>query len=451
MLGAQAGSSMALLAWILVFWRSVMGHPPSIWTAPARWALLACWVWATPPALAQTEAPLGLEEAVAAALERTRIMAAADAAAQSARELAVAAGQRPDPQLRWSLDNLPVNGPDRFSTTRDFMTMRSVSIMQTLPSNAKRQARIERQLREVDAVVMEREQRLAALRAEVGLAWLDRLLRERRTDLLQLQVDQSRALVQGTEAAHRSGRVPLTEVLSARAALAQQEQSLLLALAERTQARRNLARFTGQPPDQPLAEAALWRQKPIGIDSSELGQRLPDLAAMQAREGVAQAEAEVARQELRPDWSVEVTYSQRGPQYSNMASIAVSVPLPWDRAQRQQRELAARLLRVNELQAEREEQTRDRLLQVQQWEQEWRSGLEQLDWLDARRKPLVQQHLDAALAEYRGGRAALTTVLQARQDALTLELERAELERSTAGAWTRLRYLITEQPAKARP
>jgi hypothetical protein len=40
---------------------------------------------------------------------------AQDATASAARDMAVAAGQRPDPVLKLGINNLPVNGPDRFS------------------------------------------------------------------------------------------------------------------------------------------------------------------------------------------------------------------------------------------------------------------------------------------------------------------------------------------------
>ena len=72
--------------------------------------------------IAHAAEALSLPQAVQAALARSLALGAQDAAARSARDMAVAAGQRPDPVLRLSLDNVPLSGPDRFSTTRDFMT-----------------------------------------------------------------------------------------------------------------------------------------------------------------------------------------------------------------------------------------------------------------------------------------------------------------------------------------
>ncbi len=291
-------------------------------------------------------------------------------------------------------------------------------------------------------------QRVAQLQTEVAQAWLERRMQEQRWLLLQAQISEARVLVQTTEAALRGGQGSTADALSAREALAQLEQGLIGAQAERANARLTLARFTGGPPDQPLADPPPMPFNPAPVNTAD---ELPDLKALQAREAVARAEAEVARQELKPDWSAEIMFSQRGSRFSNMVSIGVSVPLLWDQPQRQQRELAARLARVNELEAEREEQTRERLLQVQRWQLDWRAGLERLAYLDAQRQPLAAQRVDAALAAYRGGREGLGPVLQARRDALNLALERLALERDTAGLWAQLEYLIPDSATGVKP
>ena len=430
---------------------------PTTRSRTLRHALATAIAWlaiATTPAAAATPEPLSLDAAVRSALARSRGLQASDAAAAGARDMAVAAAQRPDPVLRLSLDNLPVNGPDRFSTTRDFMTMRSVALMQTLPDADKRRARGDRFEREADAALSERTQRLAELQQAVAQAWLERRLQEQRVHLLQAQTDEARVLVNTTEAATRAGRGATTDWIAAREALAQLEQALIGAQADAANARLTLARWTGGPPQQPLAE--LPAISLTTLDAHTLSARvedLPDLLVLRSREAVARAEAELARQEQRPDWTAELMFSQRGSQYSNMVSIAVSVPLQWDAPRRQQRELAARLARVNGLQAEREEQARERRLQVERWQQDWHAGLARLAFLQRERQPLAEQRTETALAAYRGGREGLGAVLQARRQVLELQLERINLERETAGLWARLEYLIpdTATVQAARP
>ena len=85
---------------------------------------------AVAPACADTP-PLTLETAVRHALHRSAAHQAAESATQASAEAAVQAGQLPDPMLKLGIDNLPVEGPDRWSISRDFMTMRRIGIEQS--------------------------------------------------------------------------------------------------------------------------------------------------------------------------------------------------------------------------------------------------------------------------------------------------------------------------------
>lgn len=138
--------------------------------------------------IAHAAEALSLPQAVQAALARSPALGARDAAARSARDMAVAAGQRPDPVLRLSLDNVPLSGPDRFSTTRDFMTAKSVSLMQTLPSAAKRQARSARFEREAQTAEAGRVEQTATIGRETAMAWLERYALEQRLAVLHEQL-----------------------------------------------------------------------------------------------------------------------------------------------------------------------------------------------------------------------------------------------------------------------
>ncbi len=62
---------------------------------------------------------------------------------------------------------------------------------------------------------------------------------------------------------------------------------------------------------------------------------------MMKQEAVARADIDIARTATRSDWTIEVMYSQRGPDYSNMMSLNVSKPIQWSESRRQGREVAA--------------------------------------------------------------------------------------------------------------
>lgn len=82
-----------------------------------------------------------LPEAQRRALEIAPQVAGQGAATRAAREMAAAAGRRPDPVLKLGVENLPIDGPDRFTIGRDFMTMRRVGVMQEFTRKDKLSSR----------------------------------------------------------------------------------------------------------------------------------------------------------------------------------------------------------------------------------------------------------------------------------------------------------------------
>ncbi|MDQ6683686.1 MAG: TolC family protein, partial [Pseudomonadota bacterium] len=118
--------------------------------------------------------PLTLDDALRLAQERSRQLPAQEAAARSAREMAVAAGQRPDPILTAGINDFPVSRPNAFSLTRDSFTMRQIGVMQELTRGSKLEARSARMEREADVATAGRAVALATLQRDTAIAWLDR-------------------------------------------------------------------------------------------------------------------------------------------------------------------------------------------------------------------------------------------------------------------------------------
>lgn len=400
-------------------------------------------------AAAQTTAsdqPLTLHTALRVAQERSYALVAQDAAAQSAREMAVAAERLPDPMLRLSIDNLPVDGPKRYSLTDDFMTMRSVGLTQTFTREDKRHARAARFEREADTAQAARAMQLANLRRGTALAWFDRYYQQQRVALLSTQRDETALQIEAADAAFRGGRGAQADVFMARSSVARIEDRIRDAQAREANATTALARWVGDLAAAPLGDAPPISQTRLAAHMlAHQLDRHPDIALMASKEAVTRAEAEVARQEKRADWSVSLMYSQRGAAFSNMASIVVSVPLQWDQKNRQDRELAARLAKAEQARAERAEMTRAHLAETERWLATWRSNLERLADYDATLIPLAAERTRAALAAYRGGHGALAGVLEARRSEIDTRVERLRIEMETAGLWVELEYLIPSE------
>lgn len=412
----------------------------------ARWALLSALAIAG-AAAAQGAETLSLDRALQIAQQRSRQLVAQGAAASAAREMAAAAGQLPDPTLRAGINNLPVDGPDRLSLSRDFMTMRSVALMQELTHGDKRRARAGRFEREAEMAEAMRLAALVALRSDTARAWLERHFQERALALLQSQRDEAALQVQAAEAAWRGGRGAQADIFAARTAVAQLDERLKQAAQQVAVARTMLARWVGEEGLQPLAAPpALDLSR---ADAQAISARVahhPEIAVMARQEALAQAEAELAERNRRADWSVELMLSQRGSAYSNMVSVNVSIPLQWDRKNRQDRELSAKLATVEQVRAQREEAERAHAADVQAWLQEWQGRRDRLGHYDEALLPLAAQRTQAAVAAYRGGSGPLGAVLEARRMEIELRLERLRLEQEAAALWARLEYLVPTAP-----
>jgi outer membrane protein TolC len=387
------------------------------------------------------DAPLTLAEAQRRAVARSTMLPAQDAAATAAKEMAVAAGQWPDPVLKFGVDNLPVSGPDAWSFTKDFMTMGRIGVMQEILSSDKRERRAERYEREAHKAEVEKSVVQATVARDAALAWIDRYYAEATVALIAQQTAEAALEIEGAEFAYRAGRGTQAEVFAARgvrAALAEKASEARRRVASAT---TMLARWVGPGADAPLAGTPEFATVPL--DRARLADQLehhPQIAMLAQAESVADAEAKVAQADRDPNWSVEVYYQQRGPGYGNMMSFGINVPLPWDRANRQDRDVAAKLALADQARAQREDALRTHIAEVTSMLEEWENGRERLALYADSLLPLARDRTEAAVTAYRGGKGALSDVLAARRNELDVRRDALMLERETARLWAQLSF-----------
>ncbi|TFW29164.1 TolC family protein [Massilia horti] len=405
--------------------------------------------WATGAALlclcfvAEAADLLSLPEAQRLAVARSRQIAAENAAIDAARAMSVAAGQLPDPVLKAGVDNFPVTGPDRGSLTADFMTMRRIGISQEFIRSDKRSLRSERYLREADRTLAEKDKAIATVERDTAIAWLDRYYAEAMTSIVAAQRERAQGEEQAADAAYRSGRGSQADVLAAKAAVLQFDDRLDESMRRARSATIALGRWVGDAAARPLAGQPMIDT--IRLDPSTLDTQLvhhPEVAAMVRQEEIAALEARLAQANKKADWTVEVAYQQRGPSFSNMVSVGVSVPLQWDQKNRQDRELAAKLALAEQRRAERDEMLREHVAETRALIGEWQTNRARLTRQTHELIPLAKERSEAVLAAYRGGKAMLVDVLAARRNELDVRLAALQLEADTARLWAQLNFLF---------
>jgi outer membrane protein TolC len=392
------------------------------------------------PAFA-ADVPLTLTQAQSLAVARSRQVAAQDMAVLSSREMAVAAGQLPDPVLKLGVDNLPVSGSDRLSLTSDFMTMRRIGVMQEVTRADKRQWRATHYDRSAEKSLAEKAIAIAAIQRDTALAWLDRYYAEQMAAAIAELAAQARLEIAAAEGAYRAGRGSQADIFAARSALASVDDRYSEIQRRARNAKTMLARWIGVVAEDPLVgqpAVESIRFDPAMLDT-EFGHH-PQIDVLNKQIDIAEADAKLAQADKSADWSVEVAFQQRGPEYGNMVSVGLSLPLQWDQKNRQDRELSAKLAMVEQATAERDEMLRQHVAETRAMILEWENDRERSARYERELIPLAKQRTEAVAGAYRGGKASLAELLAARGNQIDVRIQALQLQADTARLWAQLNF-----------
>ncbi len=387
-------------------------------------------------------AGLSFDEATRLAREQAPALQAQRSALDGAQAVLPSAATLPDPRLIVGLDNLPVTGADRFSTTADFMTMQRIGLMQEVPNSAKReartagaQARIEREraLLSVTELTVRRDAALAWLAvyyAEDRAAQLSGLERENR--LLQDTLDARIASGQALPAERTMSRIDALMIADRRDD----------ALRDVERARASLRRWVGARAAEPLEGGPPALQVSAEQLRADL-HRHAELAPYDAMQAMARAEAREADAEQRGDWGWELVYSRR-PQYGDMMSFQLVFDLPWDRERRQQPQLIAKQREMARIESERADTLRRHAEEIDAQLAELKALDTQHARLERQALALNSERVALTLASYQAGRGDLGAVLVARREAVETRLRLIDLDAQRAALRVRLNTLIAE-------
>ena len=202
-------------------------------------------------------APLTLDQALDLAVQRSEATRSARAGVSGASEAARAAGQLPDPVLRAGVDNLPVTGGDRLSTTRDSMTMKRIGIGQEWVSAEKRAAR----QAAAEAMVSRESVRVQAAAADVrlqtALAYLDAFYAGESLKLTTLSEHHLHEELEAAKGRLSSSVGSSQEVLAATSARGIAEDESADIRQQQSAAQVALERWVGVPSDELAAPVSL--------------------------------------------------------------------------------------------------------------------------------------------------------------------------------------------------
>ncbi|WP_353957287.1 TolC family protein [Pelomonas sp. SE-A7] len=413
-------------------------HAPRLVAKRIRQALLLSGAFFAFPAFA-----LSYTEALSLAERQNPALRAQQANVDGAVALQVAAGSLPDPRLSVGIENLPTSGMDRWSPTRDFMTMQRIGLMQEVPNSAKRVAQADvaeaRAARERAMLVVQRLQ----VRQALGLAWVGARSVEQRRALLKDLVAENQRLQQTLPSRIAGGAAGAAELLMARQEALSLADRLDDLQRDADKARSALRRLIGPQADEPLdGDVTLPQMEPDEL-RAKLHQHA-ELAPYPAMQAMTRAELREAQAESRGDWAWEVAYSRRGRQWGDMVSFQLSFDLPWQKDRRQQPAIAAKQREAARVESEREEAERRHRQELDEQLAELQSLGNQIARMQSEGLTLGRERLTLAMSSYQSGKSDLGAVLAARGQLLELRLRLIDLQSQQTLLRVRLNSLAEE-------
>ena len=375
--------------------------------------------WATP-------APLTLEAALRLAVERSDASRAAHASLLSATETLRMAGQLPDPVLRVGIDNLPSTGPDRFSATRDSMTMKRIGLSQEWLSADKRLSLEAAARAGVEREMTQQKVADASTRLQTALAYVDASYSAEMLQLATLMEHHAHEELEASRARLSSATGSSQEVLLSTGARGSAEDDSADIRQQQNTARLALQRWVGTMPDElaPLPSIA------VPGESAYL-ERHPVIVAMQRSLDVAAQAAAVAGTNRKPNWTWEVSYGQRTG-YSDMVSVGVTIPLAIAPGERQDREAAAKLALVQKAEAELAEAMRTAIAEYQGLRSDDQRLQERIERYRTGVVSVAAQRTSAVTAAYRSNQASLVVLFEARHAEVDTRRKLLGLQRDLA-------------------
>lgn len=387
--------------------------------------------------------PLSFDAALAIAVSETPTLRVEAAQIDAARQMAIPAGELPDPKLVLGIDNLPITGTDSFSLDRDFMTMRRIGVMQEFPNDAKRGARVAAARGRVALTEAQaRITRLAVLR-ETAVAWIARDAVERQLARIDALDGENRLFDAAVRARIAGGKGSALEAVAPRQEAAMIDSRRDELTARRQQAIAALKRWIGPRAEAPLAGSVPdWPIAHVTLEHALHGH--PELAIFEPKGRVLDAEVAEAQAEKKPDWALELAYQKRGSQFGDMAMVQVSFDLPVFAATRQDPKIAARLAERVGLDAEREAVLREHAAMLETDFAEYQRLANAVKRQRGVLLPLAGEKVDLAMAGWRGGKGELTDLIMARRERIDAELMAIALEGERRQMAARLRYAYSE-------
>lgn len=388
-----------------------------------------------------SERPLTVQQAVALASTDQPSVAAYESDAIAFEQAAVAARSLPDPVVSAGIQNYPVTGMNAPSPTRDEMTMYTIGVMREQIRRSQREAEAARLRAEAAVSRFQGSARQRTIQRDVMKAWIDGVEARSKQALLARVIGDLKTGQKVMEAGVPTGASSPALALEAQAEVSLAESELADAKGAEQRARGVLRRWIGAAADRPLPDYIPRIDLPSGVAPDFDAH--PEVLVANAEETAARRQGDVARAQRRPNvsWSAMVGFR---PDYGEMASVQVSIPLQLNRRNLQDRKIAEAEARANAALLRAEDTKRDLAGQYSEALADYRSADARIDEIGGRAIPSLEASFKAAEARYEGGQGSLELPLNIVRRYVETNIQLVEQQGAKARAAADLLYLTGE-------
>lgn len=390
-------------------------------------------------------AALSLEQTLDLAQRYSAELSASRNQVRAFGAMADSARQLPDPELKFGIENLPVQGSNARRFTREGMTMQRVGVMQTFVSADKRERKADTLLAQSASASAQEQVIRAQLQRDTAQAWLDLALSEKAAQAARQLLNETGRQIPVQRSGVASGSAAASSTLALQSALSAMRDNLTLAERDVSLAQTRLYQLTGETFDGVAGALPRYQRLPAEPQTLEQGVSAHPEVVLAAREAdVAKARSAQSAVASKPDVGVEVYYARRAEAYGDLAGVMFTVGMPIFQSHRQDKDYAADVSRAMEANDRLSQATRDRVALVRSLVAEYQAA--QTLWRRKQQEivPLSQQRLLVVTAEYRSGQATLDAVLDARRSLLDAQLSAINAEKEMAQRWAAVRYLTVQ-------
>lgn len=406
--------------------------------------LLSCLLFAQ-AAGAEQDTPLTLIDAERLALSEEPGALALEDRASAFEASAIAAGQLPDPKLRLGLANYPIQSGD-FSS--EAMTQAQLGLRQSFPAGRSLAVRNERFRHLAAEMDQQADARRRDVREAVRIAWLNVFFWTEAGNVVSESRPYFQDLVEVTRALYSVGRGDQQDLLRAELELSRLEDRLIEIRRQRASAQAALGEWVGAAAVRPLAsELPEWDPLPdLDVMRASLAHH-PLVEAASARVDAGGSGVELARQQYKPGWDLDVGYGYRegelpdGDSRPDFLSVSVTLDLPLFRRNRQDQMVKAAVSERSAAQASRDELLRRLAGDLEAEYAHFRELDHRVALYDERILTQAAGQAQAALSAYQSDAADFADVMRGYIDALDARLEREKLSVERAQSRARLANL----------